>query len=1116
MNILLISQCSKKALTETRRILDQFAERRGERTWQTPITQAGLDTLHRLLRKSARRNTAVACHWIRGKDHSELLWIVGDASQFNADGATPTNRTTRKLTRHARENHWHTLEVISQLACLAALLHDLGKACAAFQARLRAGQVASRNLYRHEWVSLRLFQAFVGVGADDASWLGRLAEVDGHGPDDWLRGLLRDGLDPAAHQQPPLAGLPPLAQAVGWLMLSHHRLPVAPSDKPEDRLGKRLDNLHPALLHDVLDKIQPGWNERPSPASAAEIAPYWQFSHGLPVADLAWRKRAARCARRLLDAHHPAAGAWLDDPYVMQLSRLTLMLADHHYSSLTDPTQRRGLNPHYPLHANTGPGGALKQTLDEHLLGVAWHAGQIAHALPELAEQLPRLARHKGLQRHTSVARFQWQNRAADCAAAMRARSREHGAFIVNMASTGCGKTLGNARVMYALAEPTQGLRCAFALGLRTLTLQTGRVFRQQLQLGEHELAIQVGGAANRQLFEHYQEQAEQSGSASSQDLLAEDSHVLFEGNDQHPLLQRLAHSRGMPALLGAPVLVCTVDHLIPAGDSLRGGSQIAPMLRLMGSDLVLDEPDEFDIGDLPALTRLVFYAGLLGSRALLSSATLPPALVQGLFDAYLQGRRHFQRNRGERPQQPPAVCCAWFDEFQHSQHDCAEPDTFAHAHLAFAQRRHARLAAAEPRRRAELWPLHLPVGAQLHEALAAELLRALPDLHHAHASRDPISGKRVSFGLVRMANIRPLVAVALALFRLGAPAGLRLHLCVYHSQFPLLLRSAIEQQLDGALDRRQPDAVFARADIRHSLDSHPEADQLFVVLASPVCETGRDFCVDWALAEPSSMRALIQLAGRVRRHRPGAVASANLRVFDHPLRHFAHPNQAAYCHPGFEQTEPAAYRLHSHCLSELLEPGELDVVDARPRLLARKPLRTQTRLADLEHGRVQDLMCAPEASKPLTARELRSGKRHAGPLNAASIWSLPRAWLTGVLPQQQPFREQTRPEVELCFLLEEDGEDYALHQFRPELSPAHKPYVRVDGALLHRIDDAQLPGQGISLWGQTDYLAAVHQLAEGLDISPEECARRFGRVRVAQTTQGWAFHPGLGVYKVG
>ena len=49
MNVLFVSQCTKRALTETRRILDQFAERRGDRTWQTPITQAGLDTVRKLL-----------------------------------------------------------------------------------------------------------------------------------------------------------------------------------------------------------------------------------------------------------------------------------------------------------------------------------------------------------------------------------------------------------------------------------------------------------------------------------------------------------------------------------------------------------------------------------------------------------------------------------------------------------------------------------------------------------------------------------------------------------------------------------------------------------------------------------------------------------------------------------------------------------------------------------------------------------------------------------------------------------------------------------------------------------------------------------------------------------
>ena len=112
MNVLLVSECDKRALTETRRILDQFAERRGVRTWQTPITQDGLDTLRRLLRKTARKNTAVACHWIRGLNHSELLWTVGPPRRFNAQGSVPTNTTRRNVLRAADENDWHSQEDI--------------------------------------------------------------------------------------------------------------------------------------------------------------------------------------------------------------------------------------------------------------------------------------------------------------------------------------------------------------------------------------------------------------------------------------------------------------------------------------------------------------------------------------------------------------------------------------------------------------------------------------------------------------------------------------------------------------------------------------------------------------------------------------------------------------------------------------------------------------------------------------------------------------------------------------------------------------------------------------------------------------------------------------------
>jgi len=299
MNIVLISQCDKRALSETRRILDQFGERRGERTWQTPITQDGLATLRRLLRQTARKNTAVACHWIRGRDHSELLWIVGDASRFNAEGAVPTNTTQRDILRQADENDWHSLRAIHLLSGLAALLHDLGKACQAFQERLSTSAMPERNQYRHEWISLRLFQAFVGDASDDRSWLLRLLDPSAADDASWLdhARLVRDGLDQQACEKPPFAHLPPLARAIGWLVLTHHRLPVQPP-KLDDSLwlGAKLTSFRSSDLDHLLQRIDCRWNELPTTTDQKVITAYWTFAHGLPVTTPAWRKRAARFA----------------------------------------------------------------------------------------------------------------------------------------------------------------------------------------------------------------------------------------------------------------------------------------------------------------------------------------------------------------------------------------------------------------------------------------------------------------------------------------------------------------------------------------------------------------------------------------------------------------------------------------------------------------------------------------------------------------------------------------------------------------------------------------------------------------------------------------------------
>jgi CRISPR-associated endonuclease/helicase Cas3 len=1120
LNVLLISQCTKRALVETRLILDQFAERRGDRTWQTPITQAGLDTLRRLLKRSARRNTAVACHWIRGRDHSELLWIVGDAKQFNTQGAVPTNFSRRDILRNTAENDWHTGQDIQLLTEMAALLHDLGKASRAFQMRLE-GRLQERNQYRHEWVSLRLFEAFVGRD-DDASWLTRLAAPTAADDASWQDRLQRDGLD--SNVSRPFFGLShaPLAQAIGWLILTHHRLPTLPRDHDGSSA------FSPGLLDRILERIDANWNERTNPADAKTLLLYWDFPHGLPVTTDLWRKRAARLAQRLSVLRAQAGnGNWLSNPYVMHLSRLSLMLADHHYSSLTgDAPGRIAVPKGYPLYANTAGGtGQFNQTLDEHLLGVARHSAEVTRALPRFDEQLPRLARHKGLRKRTQEERFRWQDGAAGTAAAIRERSLRNGAFIVNMASTGCGKTLANARVMYALADAERGMRCAFAMGLRTLTLQTGKAFRDLLGLDDDDLAIRVGGVASRALFEHYEAVAEATGSASRQDLLDEGTHVRFEGNHAaHPLLRRVMHDPQVRALLAAPLLVCTIDHLTPATESERGGRQIAPMLRLMSGDLVLDEPDDFDIDDLPALTRLVHWSGMLGARVLLSSATLPPALVQGLFDAYRNGRQHFQRNRGERPgatDRLPGVCCAWFDEFHQAQVDCTDAQAFVTAHQNFASKRHAQLAEAEVRRRCALVPLDLGgLPREQHASyFARQVLEAAARQHAQHHSVDPSTGKRVSFGLVRMANIEPLVDVALELYRLGAPHGMRIHLCTYHSQFPLLLRSNIERQLDQALNRRwpdrdQPEPVFQLADIRQRLDRYDDPDHLFIVLGSPVTEVGRDHDYDWAVVEPSSMRSLIQLAGRIRRHRPGACRSPNLLVFDTNLRHFR--SRVAFCKPGFETSN---FTLVSHSLTQLLSAAERDVIDARPRILCRAPdqLEPTTRLVDLEHARMRLAMLAHVANmapaKP--GYRQRGSTQIAAPRlpNAATWWQTPPAdaLLTAVLLQEQPFRRDSVERTDLLLQPTEEGDDYELVQLmdKPGSRVGYTSFVEL--SLNHRIENAQVEGPGIAPWGQGDYMQTLADLANELEMPLNECARRFGTVTLPKNERGWRFHPALG-----
>ena len=87
-----------------------------------------------------------------------------------------------------------------------------------------------------------------------------------------------------------------------------------------------------------------------------------------------------------------------------------------------------------------------------------------------------------------------------------------------------------------------------------------------------------------------------------------------------------------------------------------------------------------------------------------------------------------------------------------------------------------------------------------LYANFAQTILKGALQLHQNNQSL--VDGKKVSIGLIRMANINPLVAVAKQFIQQNIPKDTRIHLCVYHSHYPLAIRSYLENQLDEVLYR--------------------------------------------------------------------------------------------------------------------------------------------------------------------------------------------------------------------------------------------------------------------------------------------------------------------------
>jgi len=1091
MIVIFVSECEKTASKRTRQILDCFAERIGSRSWKTHITMEGLKAVKILLSKCATRQTSVACHRIVGRLSTELMWVIGNRDKFDSRGICPTNYTEADHINDS-ENSWFLLPHIKTATALASLFHDFGKSSECFQKKLTA-KSAQRDPLRHEWISCVLLKHFINDAKTDKEWLQKLKD-DGFS-------LRLDKNDSVEGISNPLHNLPPLASMIMWLILSHHKMPILYDEPLKEYRNEPLPD-----FKKLFEQLNSEFGYR-NESVALDERFCFKFPKGLPSMNAVWNKQLKRWATKALEKTEEFKEITKNGMYrvVLYFSRLCLMLGDHYYSSRNaDENWKKDSE----LYANTGVVDGkrqLKQLLDEHLVGVMENAVRIAHQLPDFETEMPRTDNVRQL-RKKSPPDFAWQNKAVEEIDIWRGSAKDiskMGFFALNMASTGCGKTIANAKIMRAISTDRSSLRYITALGLRTLTLQTGEAYRSEIGLDSTELAVLIGSRAIRDLFKRDSDQRAENtmendySSESSEEILEEILDYDCDVSDEKlaTVLQTDKHRH----LLYAPVLVCTIDHIMSATESTRGGHQILPGLRLMSSDLVIDEIDDFVGNDLIAISRLIHLAGMLGRKVMLSSATIPPDLALGFFNAYQSGYRLYAASKNFTP----VVGCAWIDEFKTDIATLTLAETteclaeYDSAHSRFAKSRCKKIQTAPVRCRGYIAEVshsavsELSVEEQYFEAIRSNIIR----LHADNCEVDKKTGKSISWGVVRVANIKPCVELGRYLINADWGQDTEARIMVYHSQQVLIMRHVQEKFLDRLLKRKSSDDIFNSPVIRRHLDKSKKTSLIYILVATPVEEVGRDHDFSWALIEPSSFRSIIQMAGRVRRHRKGAFPKSNIAVMQFNYKGFK--NRAAgkddlkvFNRPGYEES----FALRTHDLKELVDEKLLvSGINSIPRVVRNHELKHEESLIDLEHYVTRQALAHFDAR---------------GPENPMG-WISECWWLTGFPQQLTGFR--TGMKTETMYLLPENSDDedtgFAFRQ-----KDDNGDYYAVEKLF----NITHLPDQidEDKLWLNRDYYGILVDYSPGGFAS--ESARKYGSIEVTTYEEfaNYEYSPVFGLVK--
>ena len=464
----------------------------------------------------------------------------------------------------------------------------------------------------------------------------------------------------------------------------------------------------------------------------------------------------------------------------------------------------------------------------------------------------------------SELSNYQWQKESIDFI------ENNFNKFIPSLtflsAGTGKGKTLF-AMKMNALISKNK--RLTVLNSLRSLTLQAGTEYKNIKFFNDNDIGVLIGSEEVDNIYKVDNEELEKdiNFNVYTNESISKGFYKKSFGNYL---------SSNNNKFLNTPVLITTVDSLIKATD-IRRNAYAKILMRLITSDIIIDEPDSFSSEDQQNIIHLLYLAGLYGVNVTISTATTIPALVNSYHEAYSNGIRESKYNDFN---------LAFLGDVCNTINKKSKdfiPKTLGILKNNVSLKKGVKFVDIDIN------------GSNLMETIEEA---------HCNNNEDGLS-----CGLIRVSTIKHARKLSKKIEK--QYKNLDIEVILYHSSFPLLERSYIEYELNNLLTRKNEKLKDKK--LFKEFNNKTDKDKTIVVVATGLIEVGRDFDFDWAIVEPASSRSVVQTAGRVYRHRTDFLNNekkSKLYIFiiKEPFELIEIKNQekerAVYKYPGFEDNE--------------------------------------------------------------------------------------------------------------------------------------------------------------------------------------------------------------------